>query len=399
MSARSVRWRLALAACAAAAAAAATPNATFYALRQRGAAAASVYDIVQLDAHARSVATLAANVSFAAGDGVALPGALRCRARFCVVSTLSDSSESASIVNVSLAPGDPAGWAVAWATTLPDAVAPGVELLDEAAGVVALVARARGGQALVTLDARGAVVGTVPLANGDQLHLGGTALCAGHRLLASVGGTGGSGGGEWRWRRAARSSLLGQRHLLRAAGGGGGGNYSVNIFNVDTGVRVATYTVPSARGAPRPHALVADCSGGATAAAASAAGGGGSGGGGGPEWLVVLSTMAVGPPALVAVREGGLARVVYAAEALPTAHAQPEPVAALHPGGDRALLATYVCATLAPRPGDGSPASCAWHASGAEPAVGGAGSASSGEHAGGWTLRDDWLVAVAAVQL
>lgn len=69
-----------------------------------------------------------------------------------------------------------------------------------------------------------------------------------------------------------------------AMAAGRGGNYSLHTWDADSGALVASVTVPAARGAPPPHALLAACGSQAPTA---------------PRWLAVVSTLSVGPPALV----------------------------------------------------------------------------------------------------
>lgn len=175
---RSPRPSVALFAALAAALARGAPP--FYALvTDEPSAPTPAYSIVPLDAGGLPAGPpLVAGLAFAPGE-TPLEGALRCGRRFCVLATLLPSPGS-GLYNVSF--GDtPTGWTLAWSRSLPGVVVPSLELDDVGgAGSVRMLALGGGpdGQFLLTLNSTGgAARPPVAIDNGDQLHLGGTALC------------------------------------------------------------------------------------------------------------------------------------------------------------------------------------------------------------------------------
>lgn len=128
--------------------------------------------------------------------GSAIPLALRCwqdsespdsSPLACALSTLDDSSPTGIIWGLLLYPN--ASAAVAFQVTLPDAVAPSIEF-DAHARVLMVPVGGPGGQHLLYLATNGTTLRREPLDLGDQLHLGGTAICASARRLAILGASG-----------------------------------------------------------------------------------------------------------------------------------------------------------------------------------------------------------------
>lgn len=101
---------------------------------------------------------------------IPLPGSLRCAAHACVLGALANDAPGSTVYALS-----PVDGGRLYAVAFPGEVA--LPELDGEGGGVLVAVSGPGGQALLSLNATGGLRWRVGIANGDGLHLGGTAMC------------------------------------------------------------------------------------------------------------------------------------------------------------------------------------------------------------------------------
>ena len=334
------------------------------------------------------------------------------------------------------------GGPVVWAFTLPGLVVPSLEY-DAQSDSVVVLAGGPSGQFMIRLNSSGSLVSQISIDNGGELMGGTALCSGARRMVSKGGPTQSShkqqgdetipasinASGEplsdstfvtglesdtsvdhyfshWRARSLKTRQAPSQR-LLRGSSNrlsnaiptidrrpqtylrgalrpssvniAGRSNFSLHIWDVDSGALEQSINVAGSRGSPIPHALLADC------AAIEAL----------PRWMGAVSQMNVGPPAVIRYADDGDMTTVYRAETLPDG-LFPDAVAAFSLQSNGVLLSYYSQA-------DGK--SVVWYStttttSAASPIHSASAAADGGpsvDVVAGWTVLDDYIVGVAVM--